>query len=158
MARRSSSTDRLLAEVDRLDTDEVRRRQGRGFVGRWLRRISQLLTLAVLVVLAVDGWYAYDEFTRDEPIRAAPGEPGWSDLEVWDANGRFAGQVTIDNPTDRYVEMWVDVDLFDGDQNVGDLSGSITLKPDSEAVVELSGADDFVDHDDEHVSLLGLPG
>ena len=146
-----------MAEVDRLDTDEVRRRQGRGFVGRWLRRVSRLLTLAVLVVLLVDGWYAYDEFFRDEPIRAAPGGPGWSDLEVWEAGGYFGGQITIDNPTDRYVEMMVDVDLFDGDQNVGDLSGSITLKPESEAVVELDGADVFVDHDDQHVSLLGMP-
>jgi hypothetical protein len=157
MAGNRAATARLLAEVDRLDKDEVRRRYGAGFVSRWLRRISRLLTVAVVVVLVVDGWYAYEEFFNDEPVRTAPGEPGWSALEVWEEAGRFGGQVTIDNPTARHVEMYVDVDLFEGEQNVGDLSGSIALKPDSEAIVQLAGSDPYVEHDDEHVTLLGLP-
>ncbi len=113
--------------------------------------------VAVLGVLAANAWFAWNVFVDDGPGSAPASEPSYSDLEVYDNAGSFGGEITVRNPLDDYVELMVTVDLYDGDQNVGDMSGTITMKPDSEAVVTLTGFDDYVDYTDARVGLLGWP-
>ena len=47
----------------------------------------------------------------------------------------------------------MDVDLYNGDQAVGELQREVTLKPDSTSVVELLGSDEFVDFTERRVHL-----
>ena len=68
---------------------------------------------------------------------------------------QFAGRVSITNPFPRDIEVLVDVDLYNGEQAVGELHGSVTLRPDSTSVVELLGFDEFVDFTESRVHLDG---
>ena len=51
----------------------------------------------------------------------------------------------------------MNVDLYDGDQHVGEVNGNVTLRPDSTSVVELQGFDDFVAYTESRVHLSGWP-
>lgn len=148
-------SDALLKEIDAIDRASEGRRRGRwGRVLTWTTRVA---TVLVLGVLAANAWFAWDVFVDDGPGSVPASEPSYSDLEVYDDGGNFGGEVTVRNPLDDYVELMVTVDLYDGDQNVGDMWGKITMKPDSEAVVNLRGFDDYVEYTDARVGLLGLP-
>ena len=87
----------------------------------------------------------------------SPSEPSFSDLEVFDDAGNFGGRIAIRNPLDRDAEIFVEVDIYNGEQNVGDLLGSVSLKPDSASRVELQGSEDFVEYTDTRVHLSGWP-
>lgn len=151
-------TAALRAEVAQLDRDDVRAQASRTWLGRRLRLASTVLTLALVGVLAVDGWLAFDAFLREPDAKApASTEPTYRDLEVFEKDGRFAGRITLVNPLDEDVELIVEVDMYDGEQNVGDLLGTMTLKPDSESVLELDGYDKFVEFNDARVDLSGWP-
>ena len=107
------------------------------------------MTCLVLIVLAVDGWFAYDAFRNEPPgsgtsASSTADGPTYSDLEIFEDSGRFAGRVAITNPFDRDIDVFVNVDLYDGDQHVGEVNGNVTLRPDSTSVVELQGFDDSV--------------
>ena len=65
--------------------------------------------------------------------------------------------MAITNPFDRDIEVFVDVDLYDGDPHVGEVNGNVTLRPDSTSVVELQGFDDFVAYTESRVHLSGWP-
>ena len=43
----------------------------------------------------------------------------------------------------REAEVVIDVDVFDGDQHVGELFASVAVKADSESTVGLTGFDDY---------------
>ena len=81
----------------------------------------------------------------------------YSDLVIFEDFDRFAGTVAITNPFGRDIEVLVNVDLYDGDQAVGEISGMVTLKPESTSVVELDGFDDFGDFTESRVHLSGWP-
>ncbi|MCW2764932.1 MAG: hypothetical protein JWO11_891 [Nocardioides sp.] len=122
--------------------------------------IGTTLTVLVVAVLAVDGWLAYDVFVRDDTgtpatSSAAATEPTYSDLSIFDESGSFAGEVTITNPFDRDTYVIVTVNLYDGDQAVGEVTGTITLKPNSRSSVELIGFDDYAAYTDARVHLSG---
>ena len=53
--------------------------------------------------------------------------------------------------------MLVTVDLFDGDQNVGELLGTVTVKPGKASSVELISKDPYVSWSDAHVDLIRSP-
>jgi hypothetical protein len=148
-ARRTAS---LLRDIDDLDREPLRRLK-RGRIGRVWTWTSRMLTLAVLVVMGLNAWIAFDVFHEGD--ETSPTAPDYEDLEVFDAGGRFGGTVTVVNPLDSHIEVNVDVDLYEGDQDVGEMRGSVTMKPDSEATVQLRSFDAFVDHDDEMVYLSG---
>ena len=134
---------RLRGEVERLDPRPQKRRS---LAGRVFSFVTRSLACLVVIVLAVDGWFAYDSF-RDKAsgseasAEVAAGGPTYSDLVVFEDFDRFAGRVAITNPFPRDIEVWVDVDLYDGEQAVGELHGSVTMRPDSTSVVELQGWD-----------------
>jgi hypothetical protein len=156
VAAQRRRSDALLREIDAVDRASVGRRRGRW--GRVLTWATRLATIAVIGVLAANAWIAWDVFVDNDGSGSAPAsEPSYSDLEVYDDAGHFGGEITVRNPLDDYVALMVTVDLYDGDQNVGDMSGTITMKPDSEAVVTLRGFDDYVDYTDTRVGLLGWP-
>lgn len=81
-----------------------------------------------------------------------------SDLRVGDKQGFFDGTIKIENYEDLHVDVYVTVNLYDGDQEVGDLSGSVTLKPNSGSTVDLDSSDRFVSYDNTTVELLPIPG
>lgn len=150
---------RLREEVERLERRPPKRR---GLTGRVLSFITTSLTCLVLIVLAVDVWLAYDAFRSEAPepgttATSTADGPAYSDLEIYESDGSFAGQVSITNPFDTDIEVFVTVDLYDGEQNVGEVSGNVTLRPDSTSVVDLQGFDDFVSYTESRVHLGGWP-
>jgi hypothetical protein len=74
---------------------------------------------------------------------------------MFDDAGTLGGRVTIRNPLEHEAEVLIEVDVFDGEQHVGELSGSVAVKPDSESVVELTSFDDYADFTDTSVDLDG---
>lgn len=70
---------------------------------------------------------------------------------------RFAGSISIENPTDTFQDVLVTVDLFDGDQNVGELFGTVTVKPGTASTVDLLSIDPYVSWSDAHVDLIRSP-
>ena len=150
---------RLRGEVEQLERKAPKRRS---LAGRVFSFVIISLTCLVLIVLAVDGWFAYDAFRHDAPgsgttTSSTADGPTYSDLEIFETVGRFAGRVAITNPFDRDIEVFVTVDLYDGDQHVGEVSGNVTLRPDSTSVVELQGFDDYVSYTESRVHLNGWP-
>lgn len=97
------------------------------------------------------------------PDLAAPGvsaqsaEPTYSELELYQSRGAFAGQVRVTNQFNQDIEVFVEVNVYDGDQEVGELHGDVTLKPQSAAQVELYGLDEFASYSEARVSLNGYP-
>lgn len=150
---------KLRAQVELL---EPRAHKRRSRTGRVFSFVRVALTCLVLVVLGVDVGLAYEAFRSAGP---APGtstslaveEPTYSDLQVFENSERFAGQIAITNPFNRDIEVFVSVALYDDEQNVGEVSGSVTLRPDSTSVVKLQGYDDFVSYTDSRVHLSGWP-
>lgn len=134
-------------------------RPSRGRLGKYLTRLTRILTFLVVLVLGVTCWVAYQKITEErdggDPPAAAPNEPSYSDLQIFDNAGDFGGTISIHNPLDRDVEVIVEVDIYDGEQNVGDMMGLVSLKPDSDSSVELDGVDDFVEYTDARVHLNG---
>lgn len=49
----------------------------------------------------------------------------------------LAGSISIENPTANFQDVLVTVDLFDGDQNVEELFGTVTVKPGTASTVDL---------------------
>lgn len=93
---------------------------------------------------------------RDQEVSGS--DPDFHDLQVSGESGSpFVGTVTVANPAGDFQDVIVTVDVFDGDQNVGELTGSVTLKPRSESSVELVSMDEYESWSDAHVDLLRLP-
>ncbi len=130
-----------------------------------LRILGRLATVAVVccfVALAVVGWRV---FTDTEPApgqdsaRTAPdqGNGYYSDLELREGDlGDLSGEITVYNDSSDYQDVLVNVAVFDGEQNVGSLSGMGTIKPNSSTNVDLISGDNYVDWTDAHVEILGL--
>jgi hypothetical protein len=156
-AEQLQKSARLRREVDSLFRETSKRPS---LIGRAGRFVIRFLTAVVVMVLAIDGWFAYEAFHRDGPksgttASSTVGGPTYSDLQVFEDFGRFAGRVAITNPFDRDIEVFVDVDLYDGEQHVGEVSGNVSLRPDSTSVVELQGFEDFVPYTESRVHLNG---
>jgi hypothetical protein len=150
---------RLRAQIEQLDRDVSSRRPG--LVVRLYRFSRRSLAGLVVAVLVVDGWFAYRAFDTEhrseDGISAAGASPTYSGLQIFDDAGSFAGRVATANPFDTDIELFVTVDLYDGQQQVGEVSGNVTLRPESTSVVELVGYDDVVDYTESRVHLSGWP-
>jgi hypothetical protein len=131
-----------------------------------LKRAVRAVLVLTLLVSAYVAWSGFTDRELVWPISAVIGgekdvtgtDPDFHDLDVGrDDNSLFDGTVTVENPTGDFQEVFVTVDVFDGDQNVGDLTGSVTLKPRSASSVDLLSLDSYVTWTDAHVDLLRLP-
>ena len=133
-----------------------------------MKRLTRMATAAVLLALAAIAWLSWDVFLNSPEATSKPdtrttetasnGSQAYSDLEIFeDPSGHFAARVTIRNNTSQDSMVIANVNIYNGDQSVGELIDSVTLKPQSESVLELTGYDDFTDYTDARVHLSGIP-
>jgi hypothetical protein len=123
----------------------------------------------MFAVLLVFTFVASSYITDREPVpipEALGGGPNhvtgtdsdFTDLDVARGDGgAFAGSISIENPTASFQDVLVTVDLFDRDQNVGELMGTVTVKPGKASSVDLFSMDPYVSWSDAHVELIRSP-
>lgn len=80
-----------------------------------------------------------------------------SELKVLSAKGSFDGTIELTNRTSIHANVYVTVHVYDGDQEIGKLSGDVSLKPDSSAQVDLDSFDQYDEFTDTVVELMPLP-
>lgn len=134
-----------------------------------MKRLKRTFAGLVFCTRVVSSYIAWSGFTGREPVpipRVLSGGPssvtgtdsGFDDLEVSTTDdGRFDETISVENPTDAFQDVMVTVDLFDGDQNVGELVGSVTIKPGTASSMKLISPTPYVEWSDAHVDLLRLP-
>lgn len=134
-----------------------------------IKLLKRTLVVLLVCTFAVSVYVAWSGITGREPIpipEALGGGPGhvtgidsdFDDLHVTGGNaGAFSGSISIENPTSTFQDVVVTVDLFDGDQNVGELWGSVTVKPGTASSVDLFSTDRYVSWTDAHVDLMRTP-
>ena len=81
----------------------------------------------------------------------------YSNVQIGSSDvGYFDGNVKLVNHEHIHVRVMVTINVYDGDQQVGDLTGSVTLKPDSASTVDLVSVDRVAAYDNTTVELLPL--
>ncbi|GGD30596.1 hypothetical protein [Nocardioides daphniae] len=130
------------------------------------KRVKRILLVLVLLAFAASAYIAWSGLTGRDlpgPIRDAIGGGGevvgsdahFSGLKVTKGeDGRFDAAITVQNTGSTYQDVMITVSVFDGDQNVGTLMGTVTLKPNRSSSTDLFSADDYVAWTDAHVDLL----
>lgn len=92
------------------------------------------------------------------PDWLSPDGIAYSNLKIGSSDlGTFDGRIKLVNHENLHVDVLVTINVYDGDQEVADLSGSVTLKPGSASNVELSSIDEFATYDNTTIELLPLP-
>lgn len=81
----------------------------------------------------------------------------YSRLQILNANGSFDGTLELANLTTIHANVYVTVHVYNGDQEVGQLRGDVSLKPDSSAEVNLDSFNPYDEFTDAVVELLPLP-
>lgn len=134
-----------------------------------IKRLKRTFTVLLLSTLLVSAYVAWSGITGREPVPipdALGGGPkhvtgtdaNFGDLDVdLGEDGSFVGMISVENPTDTFQDVIVTVDLFDGDQNVGELFGAVTVKPGTASSVELMSVDSHASWSDAHVDLIRSP-
>lgn len=134
-----------------------------------IKRLKRTFAVLLVLTFAVSSYVAWSGITGREPV-PIPGvlgggpdhitgtDPGFGDLDVSRGDDdRFDGSISIENLTDTFQDVIVTVDLFDGDQNVGELFGTVTVKPGKASSVDLFSMDPYVSWSDAHVALIRTP-
>lgn len=131
-----------------------------------IKRLKRMLAGLLVCAFVVCSYVAWSGFTGREPIPIpevlgggtsgiTSNDAGFSDLDVVrDDAGVFGGSIVIENGSDSFQDVFVTVDVFDGDQNVGELFGSVTVKPGTSSTVDLRSIDPYVTWSDAHVDLM----
>lgn len=134
-----------------------------------IKRLKRTFAVLLVCAFVVSSYVAWSGITGREPVpipEALGGgpdhitgtDPDFGDLDVSPGDDdRFAGSISIENPTDTFQDVIVTVDLFDGDQNVGELFGTVTVKPGKASSVDLFSMDRYVSWSDAHVDLIRSP-
>ena len=134
-----------------------------------LRRLKRRFAVLLVFTFVVSSYVAWSGMTGREPVPipdALGGGPNhvtgtdsdFDDLDVARGDsGAFSGSISIENPTEGFQDVLVTVDLFDGDQNVGELVGTVTVKPGKASSVDLFSMDPYVSWSDAHVDLIRSP-
>lgn len=130
-----------------------------------IKRLKRAFALLVVATLVTCSYVAWSGITGREPI-PIPGFLGggpeqvtgtdsdFDDLKiVRDQFGNFDGTVTVENPTSTVQDVIVSVAIFDGEQNVGQMYGTVTVKPRSASSVDLDSRDGYVSWTDAYVDL-----
>lgn len=135
-----------------------------------IKRLKRTFAVLLVCTFLVSSYVAWSGITGREPVpipNALGGGPKHvtgtdSDFDDLDVNrgreGFFAGTISIKNPTDTFQDVIVTVDLFDGDQNVGELFGTVTVKPGKASSVEFMSVDSHTAWSDAHVDLIRSHG
>jgi hypothetical protein len=131
-----------------------------------IKRLKRTVAVLLVCTFIVSAYVAWSGITGQEPVpipdalgggakEVSGTDANFDDLEVERRqDGLFAGSISVENPTDSFQDVIVTVDLFDGDQNVGELFGSVTVKPGSASYVELMSVDSHTAWSDAHVDLI----
>lgn len=134
-----------------------------------ITRLKRIFAVLLVCTFVVSSYVAWSGITGREPVpipealgggreRITGTDSEFGDLDVTRDDGdRFGGSISIENPTDNFQDVLVTVDLFDGDQNVGELFGTVTVKPGKASTVDLLSMDPYVSWSDAHVDLLRSP-
>lgn len=134
-----------------------------------IKRLKRTLAVLLFCTFVVSAYVAWSSITGREPVpipevlgggsdHIAGTDPDFDDLDVSRGDDdRFDGSISIENPTDGFQDVLVTVDLFDGDQNVGELFGTVTVKPGKASTVDLFSMDTYVSWSDAHVDLIRTP-
>lgn len=92
------------------------------------------------------------------PDWLSPNGITYADLVIrTDGTGYFDGTIRLTNHEDLHADVLVTVNLYRGDEEVGDLTGSVTLKPNSSSSVDLDSSDNFVGYDNTTIELVPIP-
>lgn len=114
-----------------------------------IKRLKRMFAVLLVCTFVVSSYVAWSGFTGREPVPipevlgGGPIHITGTDSDVGDldviraGDDMFAGSISIENPTDNFQDVLVTVDLFDGDQNVGELFGTVTGKPGTASTVDL---------------------
>lgn len=90
--------------------------------------------------------------------QAASKDVSYSNVHLMrDDIGWFDGTVDVRNGTAKPVTVMVTVHAYSGQQNIGDLTGQVTLKPTSTSAVDLKSTDEYASFTDTTVELLPVP-
>lgn len=131
-----------------------------------IKRLKRTVAVLLVCIFIVSAYVAWSGLTGREPVPIPEGLGGgpkevtgtdsnFEDLAVERGpDGLFAGSVSVENPTDSFQDVIVTVDLFEGDQNVGELFGSVTVKPGTASSVELMSVHSHTGWSDAHVDLI----
>lgn len=122
---------------------------------RLVRRTTLFITLAVIVGLGLVVWTQ----NRDSAPGGSVESRGirHSELSITSDNGAFDGTLELTNPATVHANVYVTVHVYDGEQEIGALSGDVSLKPESSARVELDSSDRYDEFTDTVVEILPLP-
>lgn len=135
-----------------------------------IKRLKRILALLLVCTFLVSAYVAWSGITGREPVpipdalgggpkQVTGTDPDFGELDVdRGEDGLFAGSISVENSTDGFQDVIVTVDLFDGDQNVGELFGSVTVKPGTASSVELMSIDSHVPWSGAHVDLIRTSG
>lgn len=107
---------------------------------------------------AIDDSTTTGSVTRNGEITAERGEDyDFSHLKVTKGGfGLFEGSIVVENTTSERSKVFVTVAAFRGQQNLGELNGSATMKPHSSSKIELTSLDDFARATDYQVEISGF--
>lgn len=131
-----------------------------------IKRLKRTFAVLLVCTFVVSAYVAWSGITGREPVpipdalgggpkHVTGTDPDFDDLDVnRGREGLFAGSISVENPTDTFQDVIVTVDLFDGGQNVGELFGSVTVKPRTASSVELLSVDSHTAWSDAHVDLI----
>jgi hypothetical protein len=134
-----------------------------------IKRLKRSFAALLICTFLVSAYVAWSGITGHEPLPipdALGGGPkqvtgtgsDFSDLNVSRGeDGLFAGTMVVENPTGTFQDVLVTVDLFDGDQNVGELFGVVSVKPGTSSSMDLVSVDSHVPWSDAHVDLIRSP-
>ena len=134
-----------------------------------IKRLKRMFAVLLVCTFVVSSYVAWSGITGREPVpipEVLGGGPNhitgtdsdFGDLDVTRAgDDRFDGSISVENPTDTFQDVLVTVDLFEGDQNVGELFGTVTVKPGKGSTVDLFSMDPYVPWSDAHVDLIRSP-
>lgn len=124
-----------------------------------MRKLAGLGTFLIVVMFGLAIWVSLDTTLDDRAPEGetADGSHSYSDVRILDDGGTFAGRLSIRNHTDLDTYVLVRVNLFDGDQNVAQMMGTVSLKPESESSVDVVGTDTYGPYTEARVHLLAMP-
>lgn len=119
-----------------------------------MRRAAGIALLAVFGCLALAAWLIFRSDVGVADSIANPTVSEYSHLNVTKGDvGWFRGSITVANSESSDRRAFVTVNLYDGDPNVGELTGDAVLKPNSESSIKLISIDDFVVYDEARVEV-----
>lgn len=129
-----------------------------------MKKLVGIVVVFALGFVAGILWYRESPGGSPSPVGPTPSDPilgadrpalEYADVTVRSGpNGRFGGSITLTNNTNRSVTVLATVHVYDGPDNIADLSESTTMKPMTTSTVDLSSFDDYATFTDTTVDLL----